>query len=173
MVRGVKFMMTSSNEIFSTLLALCAGNSRVTGEFPSQRRVTRSFDVFFDLRLNKRLGAQWIRRWFETPLRPLWRHCNVSWIFPGAPFNLNGATGNIQDNIDSYDVLHQYPVTSIKIARLDIVPADTWQIPRHFICYGLWDNTMVGTISLGDNRGLYAKNRCTLPSKLINGLTRI
>ena len=37
-------------EIFSTLLALCAGNSPVAGEFPSQRPVTRSFYVFFDLR---------------------------------------------------------------------------------------------------------------------------
>ena len=36
-------------------MALCAGNSPVTGEFPSQRPVTRSFDVFFDLRLNKGL----------------------------------------------------------------------------------------------------------------------
>ena len=44
-------------ETFSTLLALYAGNSPVTGEFPSQRSVTRSFDVFFDLRLNKRLGG--------------------------------------------------------------------------------------------------------------------
>ena len=40
-------------EKFSALLVLCAGNSPVTGEFPSQRPVTRSFDVFFDLRLNK------------------------------------------------------------------------------------------------------------------------
>ena len=40
-------------ETFSALLALCAGNSPVTGEFPSQRPVTRSFDVFFDLRLKK------------------------------------------------------------------------------------------------------------------------
>ena len=39
-------------EIFSALLAFCTGNSSVTGEFPSQRLVTRSFDVFFDLRLN-------------------------------------------------------------------------------------------------------------------------
>ena len=37
-------------ETFSALLALCAGNSHVTGEFPSQRPVTQSFDVFFDLR---------------------------------------------------------------------------------------------------------------------------
>ena len=41
-------------ETISALLALCTGNSLVTGEFPSKRPVTRSFDVFFDLRLNKR-----------------------------------------------------------------------------------------------------------------------
>ena len=44
-------------EIISALLAICAGNSPVTGEFPSQRPVTRSFDVF-DLRPNKRLIEQ-------------------------------------------------------------------------------------------------------------------
>ena len=37
-------------EVFSALLALCAGNSLVAGEFPAKRLVTRSFDVFFDLR---------------------------------------------------------------------------------------------------------------------------
>ena len=37
-------------------MAICAGNSPVPGEFPTQRPVTRSFDVFFDLRLNKRLS---------------------------------------------------------------------------------------------------------------------
>ena len=41
---------------FSKLLAFCAGNSLVTGEFPSQRPVTRSFDIFFNLRPNKRLS---------------------------------------------------------------------------------------------------------------------
>ena len=40
-------------EKFSALLDICAGNSPVTGEFPTQRPVTRSFDVFFDLRLKK------------------------------------------------------------------------------------------------------------------------
>ena len=40
-------------ETFSALLAICVGNSPVPGEFPAQRPVTRSFDVFFDLRLNK------------------------------------------------------------------------------------------------------------------------
>ena len=46
-------------EAFSALLAICAGNSPIPGEFPEQRPVTRSFDVFFDLRLNKRLSKQW------------------------------------------------------------------------------------------------------------------
>ena len=46
----------------SALLALCAGNSPVTGEFPAQRSVTWSFDVFFDLSLNKRLSKQSRRR---------------------------------------------------------------------------------------------------------------
>ena len=45
-------------ETFSALLAPCAGNSPVTGEFPTQGPVTRIFDVFFDLRLNKRLSKQ-------------------------------------------------------------------------------------------------------------------
>ena len=63
-------------ETFSALLALCVGNSPVTGEFPSQRPVTRSFDVFFDLRLNKRLSKQSWGWWFETLSRPLWRHRN-------------------------------------------------------------------------------------------------
>ena len=39
-------------QTFSALLAICAGNSPVPGEFPTQRPVTRSFGVFFDLRLN-------------------------------------------------------------------------------------------------------------------------
>ena len=63
-------------ETFSALLALCAGNSPVSGEFPTQRPVTRSFDVFFDLRLNKRLSKQWWGWWFETLSRPLWCHRN-------------------------------------------------------------------------------------------------
>ena len=44
--------------IFSALLAFCAGDSPVTGEFPAQKPVTRTFDVFFDHRLNKRVSKQ-------------------------------------------------------------------------------------------------------------------
>ena len=71
------FRMTSSNGIIFRVIGLCAWNSPATGEFPAQRPVTRGFDVFFDLRLNKRLRKQSKRRWFETPSRSLWRHCNV------------------------------------------------------------------------------------------------
>ena len=58
-------------------MAICAGNSPLTGEFPAQRPVTRSFDVFFDLRLNKRLSKQSWGWWFERLSCPLWRHSNV------------------------------------------------------------------------------------------------
>ena len=51
-------------ETFSALLALCAGNSPVTGSIPAQRPVTRSFDVFFDMRPNKRLSKQLWGCWF-------------------------------------------------------------------------------------------------------------
>ena len=64
-------------ETFSALLAICAGNSPVPGEFLAQRPVTRGFDVFFDLRPNKRLSKQSWGWWFETLSRSLWRQCNV------------------------------------------------------------------------------------------------
>ena len=63
-------------ETFSALLALCAENSPVPGEFPSQRPVTWSSDVSFDLRLNKHSSKQWRGWWFETPSCSLWRHRN-------------------------------------------------------------------------------------------------
>ena len=63
-------------ETFSALLAICTGNSPLSGEFAAQRPVTRSFDVFFDLSLNTRLSKQSGGWWFGTPSSPLWRHCN-------------------------------------------------------------------------------------------------
>ena len=63
-------------ETNSVLLAICAGNSPVPGEFPTQRPVARSFDILFELGPNKRLSKQWWGFWFETPSRTLWRHCN-------------------------------------------------------------------------------------------------
>ena len=86
----IKYMRISSitwwrhqMETLSALLALCAGNSPVPGEFPTQRPVTRNFDVFFDLCPNKRLSKQW---WFGTLSCPLWRHCKeftlIRYILP-------------------------------------------------------------------------------------------
>ena len=43
-------------ETFSALLAICAGNPPVPGEFLAQRPMTRNFDVFFDVRPNKLLS---------------------------------------------------------------------------------------------------------------------
>ena len=72
-------------EIFSALLAICAGNSPVPGEFPSQ--VTRSFAVFFDLRPNKRLSKQWWGWRFETLSSPLWRHFYAKTTMGNAQYN--------------------------------------------------------------------------------------
>ena len=44
-------------ETFSALLALCAGNLSVTGEFPSRRPVVRSFDFFM---------YAWINGWVNN-----------------------------------------------------------------------------------------------------------
>ena len=49
-------------ETFSALLAPCEGNPPETGGFRSQRPVTRSFGIFFDLRLRK----DWAK--IETPV---------------------------------------------------------------------------------------------------------
>ena len=68
-------------ETFSSLLTICAGISPVTGDFPAQRPIRRSFGVFFDLHPNNRLNKQWWGWWFETPSRPSWRHCNVFLVF--------------------------------------------------------------------------------------------
>ena len=71
------FMMTSSNgNIFRVTGHLC-GEFTDPGEFHTQRPVTRSFDVYFDLRPNKRLSKQLWGWWFETHRRSLWRHRNV------------------------------------------------------------------------------------------------
>ena len=57
--------------------------SCITGEFPSQRPVTQSFDIFFDLRLNRQRSKQPRGWWFETPPNSLWRHgFRKGWFYP-------------------------------------------------------------------------------------------
>ena len=66
-------------ETFSALLAICAGNSPVNGEFPAQRPVTWSFDVFFNPPLNIRVSKHlaYIHHWFRQ-----WIDCRVTRIEP-------------------------------------------------------------------------------------------
>ena len=94
-IEQLSHMMTSSNwNIFRVTGHLCGeftghrsrktSKLRVTGLCAgAQRPVTRSFDVFFDLRLSKPLSKQWWGWRFETLSRPLWRHGNVyhPWVF--------------------------------------------------------------------------------------------
>ena len=65
-------------ETLSSLLALCAGKSPAIGKFASQRPVTWSFGVFFDLRLNQWLSKQLRCRWLETSSRSLWGYFNCN-----------------------------------------------------------------------------------------------
>ena len=77
-------------ETFSALLAFCAGNSPITGEFPTQRLVTRSFDVCLDLGLNQQLR----RRWLWTPWRSLWHHCNDVHFCDSSPVHFTLVLGD-------------------------------------------------------------------------------
>ena len=133
-----KYMMTSSNgSIFRFTGPFCA-------EFASHRwipltkaNVMRSFDVFFDLRLNKRLSKHSGRRWFKTVSRSLWRHCNeMSQIFLiyseyGKIFLLNVAvftTGKVMEYLKTtmetlvYDLLemacHQPQTSNAALMQL-------------------------------------------------------
>ena len=73
-------MMTSSNGNIFRVTGPLYGEFTGPGELPTQRPVTRSSDVFFDLRLNKGLSKQSWGWWFETLSRPLWCQCNDGWL---------------------------------------------------------------------------------------------
>ena len=68
-------------ETFSALLAICAGNSPAPGEFPAQRPVTRGFDVFFDLSLNKRLKCVEMEQ-ISSPSNRFTATQNLWWLVP-------------------------------------------------------------------------------------------
>ena len=119
-------------ETFSALLAICAGNSPVTGEFLAQRPVTRSFGAFFDLCLNERLSKQWWGWWFETPSRPLRCHCNgwKRWQIKNNSFHCHIISCakltvgvKIMGCFDKSDVCLVYMWMKIKCSNLSLV---TW-----------------------------------------------
>ena len=117
------FMMTSSNgNIFRVTGHLCR---EVPGEFPTQRPVTRSFDVYFDLRLNKRLSKQSWGWWFETPSLPLCRHSNVHLVV-GSHHALSMYSGHHTTSTSSRektfyckdDDITEYEMTDTKISSI-------------------------------------------------------
>ena len=99
-------------ETFSALLAICVGNSPVPGEFPAQRPVAQSFDVFFHLCLNKRLSKQSWGWWFETLSHPLWRQCNAVWVNSIEP-NQNETRQNTNRVDNTWCVLYSAVVNGV------------------------------------------------------------
>ena len=134
-------------EVISALLALCAGNSPVTGEFPSQRPVTRSFDVFFDLRLNKRLSKQSRRWWFETQSYSLWRHGKAT-----------SAASTAEHYIDVIMTTMASQITSLTVVY-STVYSDADQRKHQKLCVtGLCVGNSPGPVSSPAQRASYAEN---------------
>ena len=77
-------------ETFSTLLAICAGNSPVTCEFPPQRPVTKSFDVFFDLHLDEWFPGWMVPGWKIVPCVRKCKACNKKDTCSDVHNNTNG-----------------------------------------------------------------------------------
>ena len=131
--------MTSSNgNIFRVTVPLW-GEPSVTGGSPSQRPVTRSFHVFFDFHLNKRLSKQSTRRWFENPSRSLWRHCNGNVM---SEYLI--CTVDLDDDL-SFSILSRYMYklfdkTYIYVAELNIGYSISQEICTRFLlcCALLW-----------------------------------
>ena len=118
-------IMTSSNgNIFRVTGPLC-GEFTGPGDFPAQTPVTRSFDVFFDLRLNKRLSKQPEGWWFETPSWSLWRHCNVH--VPSVFSFMRYFDGSLQKCVSN-------GVTSVSHSAINLISGDrylvVWQAMR-------------------------------------------
>ena len=122
----VCIMITSSNgNIFRVTGPLC-------GEFTGHRGIPfrmASFDVFFDLRLNKRLSTQSRRRCFETQSRSLWRLCNV-WSCHA----MYGTCGNKVCTIADLIIISSFPNDVATLFRCDngaiITPWASYQIPQ-------------------------------------------
>ena len=85
-------------ETFSALLALCAGNSQVTGEFPTQRPVSRSFNIYLFI-------CAWMNRWVNNreagDLRRHRAHYDV--------ILMNPAKSGFRNHIKMDVITYQYP----------------------------------------------------------------
>ena len=98
---SIHMLVSSNGNIFRVTGPLC-GEFTDPGEFPAQRPVTRGFDVFFDLRLKKRLSNQPWGWWFETPSWPLWRQCHDTWIWRCRVISLH-TCGSLLVSVNSFE----------------------------------------------------------------------
>ena len=112
-------MMTSSNGNIFRVTGLCAGNSPVPVNSPHKGQFTRSFDVFFDLRLNKRLSKQPWGWWFETPSWSLWRQCN-------------GNNGLDVHRYEEYYISYDFHWNSYKRINF-VLPGTSWNVGRDLL----------------------------------------
>ena len=130
-------MMTSSMETFSALLAIWTWNSTVAGGIPSQRPVTQSFDVFFDLRLNHNHSAL-----FDVVTTPL--SCSFSYIYLGPSCLMNERAGRKSNR----HIIHQYQVTVVWMNGL-VYNREAGDLRRHHTDY---DVTVMTTQQLHNSR---------------------
>ena len=115
-------MMTSSKGNIFCVTGPLRGES-TTGGFPSQRPATMSFDVFFDMRLNKRLNKQCKYRRFVTSRRPLWRQRNdhACWFMSSWWKSLK-----FYSNFDLYNVL-RYTFTRVTTVQM------SWHVQNYYL----------------------------------------
>ena len=135
-------------ETFSALLAICAGNSPVPGEFPTQRPVTRSFDVFFDPRLNKRLSKRWWGWWFETISCPLWRHRDDSlWC----PWYKSRSKWYLIRSIPEAQTFATSSLRSMKPSSHDFSKMEKYPWSRSWTAYKCRQLTLISCLAFPEN----------------------
>ena len=120
-------MMASSNENIFCVTGHLPWNLLVTGEIPTQRPVTWSFGVFFDLRLNKRLSKQPRGWWFETQSWSLWRHCNGPTHCSSRPSSLTFL--NLQKKFEARVLSRS--LSSVKLTRYDSGLSTQFRLTRN------------------------------------------
>ena len=127
------FMTSSNGNIFRVTGPIC-------GEIPAQRPVTRSFDVFLDLRLNKRLSKHSWGWWSGTPSRSLRRHPNEEdslSIFCYSPWplhinlhvwvQLNNVTRNYLNRLNMIPIIDSNcPIVSICVKEATVIQRLFW-----------------------------------------------
>ena len=135
-LRTTKYMMTSSNgNIFRVTGPLC-GEFTGPGEFPAQRPVTRNFDVYFDLRPNKRLSKQSLGWWFETLSPPLWRHRNELELNQSRAKSYAYMMTSWHANVFLIEWVHEDESNKANVDRTSAGMILTLEVPWDFVRFG-------------------------------------